>query len=163
MLKQTLNGLGLAALVALAGCAEGGAGPGGSRVFYADTQGGAKSCATTPARVSLSNGGSTDVAMNVGNDGGWCGVSVSRFVGPYSAGLMVQRPNHGKVYVHTVGNATRVDYTPDPGFGGTDSFAVKLIPGDATMRVAVTVTGGTRPAASSTSAPSTSKPAPKKK
>jgi hypothetical protein len=33
---------------------------------------------------------------------------------------------------------TRIDYTPNKGFVGTDAFAVKLIPGDATVRVAVT-------------------------
>ena len=105
--------------------------------------------------------------MSVTNDGGWCGISVSRFAGPYSAGLMVQRPSNGKVYVHTVGSATRVDYTPDPGFRGNDTFAVKLIPGDATMRVAVTVKPGSSAAAASSSTSSSSstpsKPAAKKK
>jgi hypothetical protein len=168
MRKQTLNGLGLAAFLVLAGCAEGGGMGGGNRTYYADLQGGAKDCTTTPARVSLSNGGATDVAMSVANDGGWCGISVSRFAGAYSAGLMVQRPARGKVYVHTVGSATRVDYTPDPGFSGSDTFAVKLIPGDATMRVAVTVKPGSSAAAASSSTSSSSsstasKPAAKKK
>jgi hypothetical protein len=165
MRKQTLNGLGMAALLLIAGCAEGGGlGGGANRTFYADLQGGAKDCTTTPTRVSLSNGSSTDVAMSVTNDGGWCGISVSRFSGPYSAGLMVQRPSNGKVYVHTVGSATRVDYTPDPGFRGTDAFAVKLIPGDATMKVAVTVkpAGGAAAPASSSSSTTAAKPAAKK-
>ena len=42
--------------------------------------------------------------------------------------------------IHEVGDNTRIDYTPDRGFSGTDSFAVKLIPGDAKVIVAVTVT-----------------------
>jgi len=149
-----LRGAGLAALVALTGCAaEGGLG-GGHRTYYADLQGGAKLC-TVPPKVSLSNGSTTDVAMTVGNDGGWCGISVSRGSGPYDAGLLMERPRNGRVHVHKVGNVTRVDYTPDPGFGGTDSFVVKLIPGDASMKVAVTVTGGSASSAAAPAAAST--------
>jgi hypothetical protein len=39
-----------------------------------------------------------------------------------------------------VGDETRIDYTPDRRFAGSDAFTVKLIPGDATIKVAVTVT-----------------------
>jgi hypothetical protein len=41
--------------------------------------------------------------------------------------------------IHQVGDDTRIDYTPDRGFTGTDSFAVKLIPGNAVIRITVTV------------------------
>jgi hypothetical protein len=141
-----LRGAGLAALVALTGCAaEGGLG-GGHRTYYADLQGGARVC-TVPPRVSLSNGSTTEVAMTVGNDGGWCGISVSRFGGPYDNGLLMQRPQHGRVHVRKVGSATRVDYYPDAGFRGTDSFVVKLNPGEASMKVNVTVQPGSAAAA----------------
>ena len=49
-------------------------------------------------------------------------------------------PSHGRVFAHHVGNNTRIDYTPDPGFVGTDSFAVRLIPGNAVFEAALTVT-----------------------
>ena len=42
--------------------------------------------------------------------------------------------------IHTVGNDTRIDYTPAARYAGADAFAVRLIPGDATIRVTVTVT-----------------------
>jgi hypothetical protein len=85
--------------------------------------------------------------MTVGNDGGWCAISVmqpasSKESGPtpYKAGLLTSRPAHGKVYVHTVGDATRIDYRPAPGYAGPDSFAVTLVPGNAVLRADVTVT-----------------------
>ena len=48
-------------------------------------------------------------------------------------------PMHGKVLIHSVGDDTRIDYTPDPRFSGNDAFTVKLIPGDATIRAGVAV------------------------
>jgi hypothetical protein len=38
-----------------------------------------------------------------------------------------------------VGDNTRIDYTPDAQYRGADSFAVRLIPGDATISGSVTV------------------------
>ena len=69
--------------------------------------------------------------------GGWCGILVDRAGHPFGAGLLTQAPRNGSVYVHTVGEKTRVDYTP---FHATtaDTFAVKFIPGDETMHVTVT-------------------------
>jgi len=58
---------------------------------------------------------------------------------PFSAGLLQTRAQHGRVHVHTVGDNTRIDYTPDTGFTGADSFAVKLVPGNATLTVNVTI------------------------
>jgi hypothetical protein len=76
----------------------------------------------------------------VSDEGGWCGVSVNRGGAAYDSYLLVSRPNHGRVFVHHVGATTRIDYTPDTGFIGTDRFAVHLIPGDALVEEAVTVT-----------------------
>jgi hypothetical protein len=75
--------------------------------------------------------------------GGWCGISISKGGTPYSAGLLSQPARNGKVYVHTVGDDTRIDYTPNPGGTGPDAFAVRLIPGNAIIRVAVTRTAST--------------------
>ena len=59
---------------------------------------------------------------------------------PFDTGLLTGRPDNGKVLVRRVGDTTRIDYTPNARFTGTDSFAVKLIPGDSVVKVAVTVT-----------------------
>ena len=78
--------------------------------------------------------------MTVGNDGGWCGITIAQSGQPYEAGLLTIRPTHGRVYIHTVGDSTRIDYTPDSGFTGADTFAVRTVPGNDLLRVAVTVT-----------------------
>jgi hypothetical protein len=78
--------------------------------------------------------------MKTVNDGGWCGIPVHQDgPKPFGAGLLETRPAHGDVLIHEVGDDTRIDYTPDRGFAGHDAFAVKLIPGDAIIRVTVTV------------------------
>lgn len=78
--------------------------------------------------------------MRVGNDGGWCGISVQLDGQPYAAGLLTESPAHGNVFIHPVGDSTRIDYTPEAGFTGTDRFVVQLIPGNAAIRATVTVT-----------------------
>ena len=120
------------------------------RVFAIDFQGATKSC--TVPKVSLTAGQATDAAITVGNDGGWCAITVAQpGPAPYDVGLVVTRPTHGKVYVHTVGDETRIDYTPDPGYVGSDKFAVKLEPGEPVLRASVTVTPA--PSATPASAP----------
>lgn len=124
----------------LAGCApQQAAGPSSARLYAVDQAGAAKSCnAPTP---SLTAGQATDVAVKVGNDGGWCAITVAQSGrAPFSAGLLTSPPAHGKVLVHTVGDETRIDYTPTRGFTGSDAFAVTLIPGDPVVRANVTVT-----------------------
>lgn len=123
----------------LAGCAEKPAPPAPqARVFASDFVGGSKRC-TVPA-VSPVDGKETPVALSVGNDGGWCAIGVQQNRKAYAAGLLIQSPAHGKVFIHPVGDTTRIDYTPDRGFTGADAFVVKLIPGDAVLRASVTVT-----------------------
>ncbi len=109
-----------------------------ARVFAADMTGAAKTCTVPP--VTPAPGSSTDVAMKLGNDGGWCAITVNNNGKPFEAGLLVTPPAHGKPLIHTVGNDTRIDYTPAARYVGADAFAVRLIPGDATLRVTVTVT-----------------------
>ena len=120
------------------------------RVFAADFAGGAKSCDVP--KITPTAGQSTEVSMKLGNDGGWCGLPVYQ-AGPmpYDAGLLTARPAHGTVLIHGVGEETRIDYTPDRGYSGTDTFAVKLIPGDATLQVAALV-NAPAPAGASTAA-----------
>ena len=107
-------------------------------VYSVDLQGGATQCSVS--RPDLQPGQQTTATMRVGNDGGWCAISVARDGKPYGAGLLVTRAQHGAVFIHPVGDNTRIDYTPERGYAGRDSFVVQLLPGDAKLRVAVTVT-----------------------
>ncbi|TCZ66560.1 hypothetical protein [Roseicella aquatilis] len=142
MSRTACNGLVLgAALLALAACAEKPQPVAGSRVYYVDTQGAASVC-NAPKALTLTTGQQTEATMAVKNDGGWCGISVVRSGRPFDAGLLVVRPQNGRVHVHTVGDATRIDYTPDAGFAGQDVFAVRMLPGNPALRVAVTVEPG---------------------
>jgi len=132
--------LGLAAL-AVAGCAQNRpAAQSTTRLYAIDQTGAAMSCAVSPAPVVVADGKTTEVGLTVGNDGGWCAITVNQGGKPFAAGLLTTRATHGRPYVHTVGDATRIDYTPDAGFAGSDSFAIRLTPGDATVKVTVTVT-----------------------
>jgi hypothetical protein len=117
------------------------AAPAGSRlrVFAADMMGAAQTCEAH--EIAPAAGQTIEGAMKLSNDGGWCGLLAHQEgPKPFEAGLLAARPGHGSVLIHEVGDNTRIDYTPDRGFSGTDSFAVKLIPGDAKVIVAVTVT-----------------------
>jgi hypothetical protein len=127
------------ACVLLAGCQKQPLAPPSARVYAVDLAGGARSC-TVPA-VELTEGKSAAAAMSVANDGGWCAITLAqRGRQPYAAGLIQTRAQHGQVHIHTVGYDTRIDYTPDSGFNGTDAFAVRLIPGNPVLTVNVTVT-----------------------
>ena len=107
------------------------------RVFSADVTGGAPTCEV--GKLAPAAGQESEVPVRVGNDGGWCGITVSNGGRPYSAGLLASAPAHGKALIHTVGNDTRIDYTPVRGFTGSDTFSVRLIPGDAIVRASVSV------------------------
>jgi hypothetical protein len=109
-----------------------------TRLFASDFQGGAKSCVVP--KIKLDAGKEFSASMQLGNDGGWCGITVALDGKPYSAGLLTQAPEHGNVYIHPVGDDTRIDYTPDMGFSGADTFVVTLLPGKPELRVGVTVT-----------------------
>ena len=93
-----------------------------------------------PRRSPRPLGRRCDAAIKLGNDGGWCAITVNNSGRPFDAGLLAAPAQHGKVLIHTVGNDTRIDYTPAARYAGADAFAVRLIPGDATIRVTVTVT-----------------------
>ena len=127
--------------IALNGCGpNAGTGSAASRlrVYAADLAGGAKAC-EVPS-IAPANGQTTQAAIKLGNDGGWCGLPVHQSgPKPFGAGLLTARAAHGTVLIHAVGDNTRIDYTPDRGFTGSDRFSVRLIPGDATIDVVATV------------------------
>lgn len=141
-MKQTQKFLSAKAWLCLAatmiltqGCAPQGQWSG---VFRADMTGGARTC-VAPA-TSVADGQSVVAQMQVSNEGGWCGITTSRGGTAFASYLLVTRPAHGRVFAHRVGGNTRIDYTPDQGFTGTDSFAVRMIPGNAVIQGAVNVT-----------------------
>ncbi len=126
--------------IALQGCGQNAGGVAGSqqRLYAADLTGAAKSCDVP--KIGPVNGQTVNAAVRVANDGGWCGLPVHQDgPKPFDAGLLTGRPAHGNVLIHTVGDDTRIDYTPDRGFSGPDSFSVKLVPGNATIHISVTV------------------------
>ncbi len=131
-------GLLLLAFTALTACTPPAGQAPAARLYAIDQAGGAKSCTVAPMAVVDSR--DTPIAMSVGNDGGWCALTLSTSGRPYSAGLLTVRPAHGRVYVHTVGSTTRIDYTPATQYAGPDKFSVKMVPGDAVAQVTVTVT-----------------------
>jgi hypothetical protein len=134
-IRSTLAWLGLAATTLLAqGCTQALTWNG---IYSIDLAGGAKTCVVSP--VAPQDGTSVLVQMQMSNEGGWCGIVSNHSGVGYDSYLLVARPSHGKVFAHHVGSNTRIDYTPDTGFTGTDSFAVRLIPGDAVIQGAVTV------------------------
>jgi hypothetical protein len=136
--RLATGGMSIAAMaMLLQACAQQGPAAPGTRIFASDMAGAAKVC--TVPKVSPAAGQQTPVTMQVGNDGGWCGITVSNGGRPFSAGLLTTEPAHGKVLNHTVGDNTRIDYTPDAQYRGPDAFAVRLIPGNATVSVSVTV------------------------
>ena len=120
----------------LAACTQQAAGPTGSRspVYSTDLAGKAANC--TAPDVALTQGKDSTATITTGG-GGWCGISVTMGGNALTAGLLTQAPRSGRVYIHTVGDITRVDYTPVAGTAAAETFAVQFIPGDETMRVTV--------------------------
>ena len=138
-LAATVRPIGMLALTALmsAACTPPAGQAPAARLYAIDQAGGARSCTVAPMQVA--EGRETPITMSVGNDGGWCALTLSTSGRPYAAGLLTARPAHGRVYIHTVGSTTRIDYTPAAQYAGPDSFTVKMEPGDAVARVAVSV------------------------
>jgi hypothetical protein len=127
----------LAAVALLAGaCSPQGATWDG--IYSVDRAGRAKTCSAPTA--SPPDGAALKAQIQQSNDGGWCGMILSRGGQPYDSYLIITRPSHGRLFAHRVGSITRIDYTPDAGFTGTDSYAIRLIPGNAVVEGTVTVT-----------------------
>jgi hypothetical protein len=122
----------------LQGCAQIQNSAAGARVYAADVTGGAKTCDVQ--KVNPTDGQTSETTMKMANEGGWCGLPVQSGGKAFDAGLLTARPAHGNVVIHIVGDTTRIDYTPDRGFTGSDAFAVKLVPGNAVIKLSVVVT-----------------------
>jgi len=113
-----------------------------ARVYSADVTGKAKACEV--AKVAPADGQTVETIMKLDDSRGWCGLPLRQSdAKPFDAGLLVERPAHGSVVIHQVGDDTRVDYTPDRGFTGSDSFVVKMLPGNAVVRISVNVVPAT--------------------
>lgn len=103
----------------------------------------------TPTNPDMKATGPYSGAIVMANDG-WCGVfAVERDGKPFSLGLVRNRPEHGRVFIQKVANATRVEYTPNAGYVGADAFTVALRSNgssteDTPLKVSVTVAQGAR-------------------
>jgi hypothetical protein len=86
----------------------------------------AAACTVAPFHVA--DGGTTDVVMSVGNDGGYCAATLTDAAGaPFDAPLVPVLPEHGTPRVVKYNGKTSVEYTPAPGYVGHDSFVVHLL------------------------------------
>jgi hypothetical protein len=102
----------------------------------------ARLCTVSP--FSVKTGGTADIAMVVSHEGGYCAATLTDDQGkPYDAPLVPVQPLHGIDHIVKYNGKTSVEYTPQPGYVGHDSFIVKLIergqPGYTTLNVSVTV------------------------
>ncbi len=102
----------------------------------------AAQCSVSP--FSVKDGGTADVTMSVSSEGGYCAATLVTEGGvPFAAPLVPVAPLHGIPRVVRYNGRTSVEYTPQPGFVGHDSFVVKLIvrgkPGYTTLNLSVTV------------------------
>ena len=146
-----------AVALALAGCAKT---PPPPAAVDLQNEGMAKTC--TPSTVDLAAPTPATIALT--NDG-WCGVVTAEKDGqPFKYGLVKTRPEHGRVYIRPVNGQTRVEYSANPGYTGSDRFAVALVPHasgapDTPLRVDVTVTPGEGQAAAAAPAPAPEKKA----
>ena len=82
--------------------------------------------------------------MRVSNEGGYCAATLTAASGqPFDAPLVPVLPRHGTPRIVKYDGKTSVEYTPETGYVGADSFTVHLIvkgqPNDTTLNVSVTV------------------------
>ena len=104
-------------------------------IYSTDMVNKAAVCSFTPLKA-LKDGSDNSVTLTTGG-GGWCGFGLELDGHPYTAGLLTKGAKFGKVHIHTVGDDTRIDYTPQTLPAVADSFTVRLIPGNATIQVSV--------------------------
>jgi hypothetical protein len=92
----------------------------------------------------VKDGGNADVVMSLSSEGGYCAATLLTDEGvPFAAGLVPVTPLHGIPRVVRYNGKTSVEFAPQPGFVGHDSFIVKLIvhgkPGYTTLNMSVNV------------------------
>jgi hypothetical protein len=117
------------------GCASRGTWDG---VYTVDRAGRARVCVAQSAEPP--DGQTVAARVQVSDEGGWCGVTATRNGRAFDSYLLVIRPRHGRVLAHRVGAITRIDYTPDPGYVGSDRLAVRMLPGNGVVEEVITVT-----------------------
>ncbi len=148
----------LAAVLALSACAPK---PPVLQASDPRNDGIAKVC--TPTNPDFTKPAPYAASIAMSNDG-WCGVSaVDRGGKPFSLALVRVRPSHGRVFNQEVANVRRIEYTPDAGYTGADSFTVALRSSpagaeDVPLAVSVNVAQGDRPAVAAPAIP-TAQPA----
>ncbi len=108
------------------------AGGSNTPVYSTDMRGKAATCEAPTVQVP---NGQTVAATITTSGGGWCGLLLNHDNTPYAAALLTQDAKDGHVYIHTVGDFTRVDYTPLPNTRGADAFTITLLPGNGVVQV----------------------------
>lgn len=104
----------------------------------------ASTCTASPTDATAAPGAPATISMS---GDGWCAVRVTERDGqPYLYGKVPPsgRAQNGSINIQKIGGQTRVEYTPRPGFAGTDQFEVVLVsrtPGapETPLRVVATV------------------------
>lgn len=105
----------------------------------------AKTCTPSPVDPSSGSGGSATISMT--NDG-WCAIRTKDKDGkPFKFGLVKAKSQHGRILIQKIGGETRVEYTPENNYVGTDRFSVALAANeastpDSTIQVTVNVSLG---------------------
>jgi len=139
----------LGAVHALAGCAD------GKVVRYvslheaspAEPREMAQRCQSARSSETYDLRAGRSTALRMTNDGA-CAFSLFRITdadgvravrNSFDAMALVERPKHGTVQFIATEDATWVEYTPERGFVGEDTFAFRLIPGDGYFPVSVGV------------------------
>ncbi len=132
--------------VVLAGCAQKAPPPAAPAAPLPPTTGegkydllGQSSQCVAPEIVTIPDGVAQNLSLSFGNDSGWCALRLTHGGKPFDAALLPVMPKNGVVFIHKVASFTRIDYTPNAGFSGTDAFTVKLLPGYLPLHVTVTI------------------------
>ncbi|HTZ70338.1 MAG TPA: hypothetical protein VMB71_06785 [Acetobacteraceae bacterium] len=139
-----LLGVSVGAMALLAGCAQKLAPPPPPPVPLPPHIGPPPAHACTVAPFHVSDGGTATVTMKVSNEGGYCAATLTATNGePYDAPLVPVMPQHGTPRVVKYNGKTSVEYTPNDGYMGHDSFVVHLLergkPGYTTLNMSIDV------------------------
>jgi hypothetical protein len=86
-----------------------------------------KICSASDGGWSVPGGTPASGTITMSNDGGWCGQHLGvKFNDVIYGGAMKlsRQPEHGQVSIIRHEGYTDVDYKPNPGYFGSDSFSV---------------------------------------
>ena len=76
----------------------------------------------------VADGGITPLTMRVSNEGGYCAARLVASNGkPFDSYLLPIEPEHGTAKITRYDGKTSLEYTPNTGYVGKDSFTTKLI------------------------------------